>query len=860
MRKRVCFLLLVLCGATASADVLLLKDGSRLTVKLRNCDEDRCVTENKQIPMDQIVGIELRSGQSAASARSRAGAVTIDGAFHPGAFTGLSISEVNIGDEVLDRADVAFIVVAGSTLPATTAPRDVLIANDDVVRAGVLTKCDAVSCTLDGKFVPLTGVSWIGLNQEGSSHPSADDTADIIFRTSQSEGARFTGLDATNVRSTHGSFLRADVLWIHLAPPLTNEPGMDRIFVPDPDPPKEPPPPPPPPPPPKKTDPPPPKPPGSQPPSDRLYVESVPGALWTGEIKAHWWGSDKDSSSDMKIDQRIRLRELTHTYRMMEKGKLKTIASITNLRSEGSSLHNKSHMQIYGGADCKSDATIMLTTDLHSTRDSSGTSVILRRVTDDPMPSFGAIPVPRGRSLYLVGVGAPVGSHHDENCTDPEGGDQTNDMDYFNPLIGRPWLFGEDLDPEMRYVDAGKMIGSYQIVGNYGNWQRMSASWSICREGVVCPPLPSDDDNPPPVAPTREPPDKKKPCDELKALVGRMKGLADASKAFTRDLKTAEKRRAVVTDQIWGRAGALRKYFSSMVDLLASGLPEGMDKLKTLLGLGNMAADMSGDPSEDVKALLKALDLDEKSLVKDELKKQAAKRALNKAWEAGRAVYKQTGDADAALAAINGVTKRTALLKEIGDGVKKVIEVQKGIRDYAEKTSTLGDLVSEWTDYNENAKREQKGKDDVDAKMKDLQDEIDLARLDCPDGASSRPFASSAFELARYAEPPATPSSGGDTAAIASRLRSVRANLDKVGVEVQQAAPWLLPLIFNETEGGPPELVAALLKKAAPHFAAASAAIDSAVKETKALEPAIKRAIPDPEATPATPVAMLRHE
>ena len=76
------------------------------------------------------------------------------------------------------------------------------------MRPGALATCNAASCTFDGKIVPLSGVRWIGLRQEGNVPPQADDSADIIVRKEQSVGARLTGIDATNVRSARGNFAR----------------------------------------------------------------------------------------------------------------------------------------------------------------------------------------------------------------------------------------------------------------------------------------------------------------------------------------------------------------------------------------------------------------------------------------------------------------------------------------------------------------------------------------------------------------------------------------------------------------------------------------------------------------------------
>lgn len=131
-----------------------------------------------------------------------------------------------------------------------------------------------------------------------------------------------------------------------------------------------------------------------------------------------------------------------------------------------------------------------LTYDKTSPRDKTA-SAIYHRVTDDPIPTFGEAPVPKGQSLYSIGVGAPVGTHHEGTCQYSEGA-VTNQRAYFQVPLGRLWknypvpvLYA---DPQWRYVEAGKMIGSYDApVNGKEMWQHMTASWAICREGVQCP-------------------------------------------------------------------------------------------------------------------------------------------------------------------------------------------------------------------------------------------------------------------------------------------------------------------------------------------------------------------------------------
>lgn len=64
MQKLLAAFGLLLCVAAADADVLHLKDGSRVQGKLTFCDEEVCSIDKRRIPLIDIARIELRDDEA----------------------------------------------------------------------------------------------------------------------------------------------------------------------------------------------------------------------------------------------------------------------------------------------------------------------------------------------------------------------------------------------------------------------------------------------------------------------------------------------------------------------------------------------------------------------------------------------------------------------------------------------------------------------------------------------------------------------------------------------------------------------------------------------------------------------------
>ena len=106
--RRGAAVLILLLAASASAEVLHLKDGSRVEGKLTVCDEEHCVVNKKRVLLATIAVIELQSGVAVAPAAEPGSIILTDGSVHPHRFTGLSLGIVTTsGGSEIDRKRVA---------------------------------------------------------------------------------------------------------------------------------------------------------------------------------------------------------------------------------------------------------------------------------------------------------------------------------------------------------------------------------------------------------------------------------------------------------------------------------------------------------------------------------------------------------------------------------------------------------------------------------------------------------------------------------------------------------------------------------------------------------------------------------
>jgi hypothetical protein len=209
----------------SSAEVLYLKDGSRVSGKLTVCDEDHCVIASKSVPLVDIARIELRDDDGAPPLVAAGTIVLTDGTLQQARFLGLDLGVVETDGGDIDRENVALIILEPTKLkPPVALQRDVLIFADGSRSAGQLTSCSPASCMFDGERIQVDRLRWIGLRQEDGAPPGAAERADLVVVDERAVAARMSAVSAKSVRTTHGTFARDHVTWIHLSPKSSRRP------------------------------------------------------------------------------------------------------------------------------------------------------------------------------------------------------------------------------------------------------------------------------------------------------------------------------------------------------------------------------------------------------------------------------------------------------------------------------------------------------------------------------------------------------------------------------------------------------------------------------------------------------------
>ncbi len=805
--------------AVTLGDTIVLRDGSHVSGEVKMCDDEQCAIGSKHFPLGQIAAILL--GQTTLPATAAAGSIVLtDGSVRRGHFDFLNLGSVTVDGNDVDRGEIAAIILADIEQPK----RDVLVTRDGQSRVGTLTLCNAASCTLDSDVVPRDATRWIGLAQSGSTPPQPPPTEDTVLLAGKSPvTARVTHIDASTVRTTHGDFARKDVTWIFVADAQTaapSPPAQPAVENKNP-PPQVPQPPHPPVQPPAKT------PPAPVPqPAPTARPNCKPGALWTGKITAHAWGNVDQTRSDLFIDAQVRLQETICGSFGLDG---KRIGSVSIFDPSGSFIKNRM-TQVNPYFSCKGEGS--------GPAASTGRGhAIYRNDRDATNRGFG-FEVPRGKALYFVILGAAHDAKQVTVCNTPQGTSTRSDDLFGTPEAGRnPVLHSQWWeDPDLRFLDDGKMIGSATAPAP-GAFEHVAFSWAICPEHVQCsapPPIPDGS------GPKTGPPANKNPCDELQSLIKAMKELAGTYKQFEHDFKDASHKRDVVRDEVWGFDGALRTYFTSLAALAAQGASAGVQKL---VGLAKTLMGMSGTGNTtDVVEAAKALGYGPSDLLNNAAAAAAVKAATNQA----DAYLAQTGDDAGALRLYAAATGRSDALAAAGKAVTKGISIGTGIADYAEKTSSLADLIQEWLDHDEQATRAQNEMDDVQKRMDDLQKQIDDARsrLTEPCGSATlerRPV----IQFATLRDAPllyplvqqSPPGSGAG-----AKLAAIRLQLDAATNHLVAAGSWIDPFLFQVPMS--PRLRSALLGQAVPDLQAAKQALDSAAQQGQNIEDDVSHTVP----------------
>lgn len=411
-------------------------------------------------------------------------------------------------------------IVPGEETRTKPIEMDVLIPRAGLPVRGSLQGCNASGCTLANKTVRRDGIGWIGIGVNPSALPPApplDPKADAVqLATGDFQPGTLVGINATTVTTSRGAIPRGSVNWIYLAPPERR-----TGFAPGAAPPG--------------TLPPPPLPPAASDPSDptppacppSCPPPSGPPAGATGTNGAMWRGT----IIGREVIENPGFSRSMHSFSAQLRGRERNEPNVINgvTVAEGFQIQSVdvSLMGAYesaelglGGTQCSGSGRV--TGDL-SQHIASG----MRKVAAVDLTPYFGFDLPTGAAQYSLELW-PERSYA-VNCKNPQAA-WTQEESIPSVWIGRfpTSAISDDLrDPEVRFERGGRMQGSYDRALANG-MTRLSVSWSICREGVECPP-------PTPLPDERAPAASTDPCPPptpqqalLETALAQQKAMADA--------------------------------------------------------------------------------------------------------------------------------------------------------------------------------------------------------------------------------------------------------------------------------------------------------------------------------------------
>lgn len=419
---------------------------------------------------------------------------------------------------------------------------DLIVGRDGTVRQGVLQGCAGGMCAIDGHPLPAADIAWIALGVDPAARPPAPPADRGVDAVQVAGGALqpapLVGINTETVVTRRGSFPRDRVDWIYLAPALRETefvPGAARTNEKE----REPFPPLPPPPPP----PPPPGCPPVCPPARTPSATSAPagagdrGAVWVGTIAGRLLVDYGPTWNAHTFSARVRARERVEPTWLAGR----VVHEIVTLEIEELTIADTYESEEVwpggGGARCDGSGQVKGSS-------APALGLISRKVADIDLTPHLGYDIPARSGFYVLAVNPPVGAAFRTTCRGA-GGTWTGNEIYLSApaLVGRPPnqppVAAPLRDPEIRYVRDGRLAGAYQTVS--GGYHDTVVSWSLCREGVACPP-PAD------LPPRRTPPPATNPCappaqeqallqlglDQQKAMADALARLWDAYMALAR--------------------------------------------------------------------------------------------------------------------------------------------------------------------------------------------------------------------------------------------------------------------------------------------------------------------------------------
>jgi len=502
------------------------------------------------------------------------------------------------------RADRrAALVASALSLLAFAARADILHLRDGSRRAGALAACVGETCSFSGSTVPIAAIAAIAFGDLTTPPPAPSQSAtdEVHLAGGAIVVARVVGISLGVVATEAGSHDRAQVSWVLFAAPTPgrrDEPPIVRpTATPSPTPTPAPTPTPTPPPTPTPTvTPPPPRP-----------AEGERGALWTGTITGRNFGTVDETFSEWRYSIDVRLREIRHPLYCTgvdASGRPTAVRCGTHLRfaSEGSRIRNVFSSTSSAGT-CSGRGEVTVTED--SSRDARVAGGTWHKSTDRDFTAVLGVDIPTGATLYIVGIAPRDDAEFEISCSNGAAWQ----ADFVSAVLGWIPSYGsaECSDQQVRFVEGGGILRGAHSGACTGCCPRTEVSWSICREGIACPPpeLPPGDETPP-----DEP---RRPCDETAPDRAQLDLLLDQWRLYAAELlrATAEVDRLQAQAAQWSgdfehamRDCDLWGFAQLLIGVLSSGLAGAPATATELAGFynflnyaGQLEKIASGDPS-----------------------------------------------------------------------------------------------------------------------------------------------------------------------------------------------------------------------------------------------------------------------
>lgn len=356
---------------------------------------------------------------------------------------------------------------------------DRVVLRDGTVRTGELVACAGGGCRIEGGE-PIARADVAAVEFAGAPVSGAAGARDqVVLRSGERRETTVFAIDPDAVHTDSGTRARRDVAAVLFAagadggavgggsaddgPPPAGEP--------------EPPAPPAPPPSPAPLSPPPPA------PAPTTGDGGERGALWTGVCHASHVVVDGECRSEVLVQEDLRLREWRRPLLMAASGGVRRVGSQIWLEPEGTTLHNEYRLDCGPAGSAAGSGQVQFDA---GDRNLHASTIWLKEADVDLTPLLG-FDVPRSGGFYFVGHGGNIDEDYPVVYSRPDGSSSNETSGYLGCAAGGPPNFPGRIDPQLRTLDGGRMIGAFSTPWMNGTY---SAAWSICREGAACPPSP----------------------------------------------------------------------------------------------------------------------------------------------------------------------------------------------------------------------------------------------------------------------------------------------------------------------------------------------------------------------------------